>query len=121
VHRRQDFAAGGAVKEIEAAQTVKSTGAVPSGIALGRSYEPEVVLDVLDHLALYWSPAAERKAPRTGQVAADRDLRLRRGARRAGSHREVRFDAKKVEKAGSSRTSVPEDSERACRKSRGSG
>ena len=60
------FAAGGAVKEIEKlAQTVKSTGAVPSATALGGSYEPEVVLDVLDHLALYWSPRQpERKAPR---------------------------------------------------------
>jgi hypothetical protein len=60
------FAAGGAVKEIEKlAQTVKSTGAVPSSIALGGNYEPQVVLDVLDHLALQWGPKPpERKAPR---------------------------------------------------------
>jgi len=84
------FAAGGAVKEIEKlAQTVKSTGAVPSGIALGGSYEPEVVLDVLDHLALYWSPPAtgEESAAPQGQVAADRDLRLRRSAGGTRSHR----------------------------------
>ena len=60
------FAAGGAVKEIEKlAQTVKATGAVPSSIALVGNYEPEVVLDVLDHLALNWAhKPPERKAPR---------------------------------------------------------
>jgi hypothetical protein len=60
------FAPGGALKEIEKlAQTVKSTGAVPSSVMLGGNYEPEVVLDALDHLALYWSPQQpERKAPR---------------------------------------------------------
>jgi len=60
------FAAGGAVKEIEKlAHAVKSSGAVPSSVDLGGSYEPEVVLDVLNHLALYWSPRQpERKAPR---------------------------------------------------------
>ena len=60
------FAAGSAVKEIEKlAQTVKSTAAVPSSIALGGNYEPEIVLDVLDHLALHWAPKPpERKAPR---------------------------------------------------------
>ena len=60
------FAAGGAVKEIEKlAQTVKSTGAVPSSVVLGGNFEPEVVLGVLDHLALNWAPKPpERKAPR---------------------------------------------------------
>jgi hypothetical protein len=94
------FAAGGAVKEIERlAQTVKSTGAVPSSVALGGNYEPEVVLDVLDHLALHWAPKQpERKATRhrvksrlvvtygfDGVLAA---------LDPAG---EVQFDAKKVE------------------------
>src|SRR5258706_4691684 len=60
------FAAGGALKEIEKlAQTVKSTGAVPSSTALGSNYEPEVVLDGLDHLALHWAPQPpERRAQR---------------------------------------------------------
>jgi len=60
------FAAGGAVKEIEKlVQTVKSTGAVPPSIALGSNYEPEVVLDVLEHLALHWAPKPpERRAQR---------------------------------------------------------
>src|SRR5438445_11837161 len=47
------------------AQTVKSTGALPSSIALVGNYESEVVLDVLDHLALHWSPKPpERRAQR---------------------------------------------------------
>jgi len=60
------FAAGGALKELgQLIQTVKSTHAVPSQLGLGGNFEPEVVLDVLDHLALYWSPKPpERKAPR---------------------------------------------------------
>src|SRR2546422_11754900 len=60
------FAAGGAVKAIEKlARTVKSTGALPSSIALVGNYESEVVLDVLDHLALHWSPKPpERRAQR---------------------------------------------------------
>ena len=60
------FAAAGAVKELEKLiQTVKSTGTLPSGIAAGGNYEQEVVLEVLDHLALHWAPKPpERKAPR---------------------------------------------------------
>lgn len=60
------FAAGGAVKELEKLiQTVKSTGTLPSSIAADSSYEQEVVLGVLDHLALNWAPKPpERKAPR---------------------------------------------------------
>jgi hypothetical protein len=94
------FAAGGAVKEIQKlAQTVKSTGAVPSGIALGGNYEPEVVLDALDHLALYWSPQQpERKAPRhrvksrlTVTYGFDGVLAA------LDPTGEVRFDARKVE------------------------
>jgi hypothetical protein len=60
------FAAGKAAQDLtQLIQTVTTTNAVPSGIALGGSYQPEVVLDVLNHLALYWSPKPpERKAPR---------------------------------------------------------
>jgi len=60
------FAAGNAVKELgQLIQTVKTSNAVPSILGLGGSYEPEVVLDALNHLALYWSPKPpERKAPR---------------------------------------------------------
>jgi len=60
-------------------------GAVGS---LGRSYEPEVVLDVLDHLALYWSsPAAgEESAAPQGKSRLTVTYGFD-GGRRAGSHR----------------------------------
>jgi hypothetical protein len=60
------FAAGAAVANIkQLIQVVKSTNAMPSSVNLGGSYEPQVILEVLDHLALNWSPQApERKAPR---------------------------------------------------------
>ncbi|MGP1683989.1 MAG: hypothetical protein ACTS8S_16845, partial [Giesbergeria sp.] len=45
--------------------TVKTTGKVPSQVNLGDSYPAETVLDVLNHLALYWSPKPpERKHQR---------------------------------------------------------
>ena len=60
------FSAGSAIAELEKLQqSIKSTGDVPSSVNLGGSYEPSVVLDTLEHLALYWSSAPpERKAPR---------------------------------------------------------
>jgi hypothetical protein len=60
------LAAGGALKELgQLIRTVKSTRAVPSELGLGGNFEPEVVLDVFDHLALCWSPKPpERKTPR---------------------------------------------------------
>jgi len=60
------FSAAGALKELEKLiQTVKSTGALPSSIAAGSDYEKEIVLGVLGHLTLNWSPKPpERKAPR---------------------------------------------------------
>jgi hypothetical protein len=60
------FSAVSALKEIEKLiQTVKSTGTLPPGLASGLSSEKEVALEVLEHLALNWSPKPpERKAPR---------------------------------------------------------
>ena len=60
------FAAGRADRELEQLiKAIKATGAVPSEVNLGGAYEPAVVLQVLDHLALYWSPKPpERKSPR---------------------------------------------------------
>jgi len=60
------FAAGKAEQELERlVQSVKSTSAVPSDVHLGADYDPQVVLGVLNHLALYWSAKApERKSPR---------------------------------------------------------
>ena len=60
------FSAGGAVNQIrQLTQIVKSTNAIPSGINLGGTYEPRVLVEVLEHLALCWSAQPpERKAPR---------------------------------------------------------
>jgi len=60
------FAAGRAEQDLERLiQTVKATNAVPSGVNLGGTYDPQTVLAVLRHLATYWSakPPA-RRSPR---------------------------------------------------------
>ncbi len=60
------FSAGSGLADIEKVQQIiKSTGAVPSAVNLGGAYEPSTVLDVLEHIAIYWSRSPpERKAPR---------------------------------------------------------
>ena len=60
------FAAGKALEDLEALiVTIKATGAVPSTVNLGGSYPADAVLDVLNHLALYWShKLPERKHQR---------------------------------------------------------
>lgn len=60
------FGAGKAAQELgNLIRIVKSTNAVPSNVGLGGIYQPDVVLNVLDHLALYWSPRPpERQALR---------------------------------------------------------
>lgn len=60
------FAAGKALGDLEnLIDTIKTTGNVPSQVNLGGSYPAETVLDVLNHLALYWSPKPpERKHQR---------------------------------------------------------
>ncbi|MFH1603450.1 MAG: hypothetical protein ABIH03_06050, partial [Pseudomonadota bacterium] len=60
------FAAGRALDDLEALiNTVKATGSVPAEVNLSGSYPAETVLDVLNHLALYWSPKPpERKHQR---------------------------------------------------------
>lgn len=46
-------------------QTISASGGVPSSLNLGGSYEPAVVIEVLRHLAMYWSPhPPERQYPR---------------------------------------------------------
>ena len=51
------FAAGKALEELEGLiDTIKTSGNVPAQVNLGGSYPAETVLDVLNHLALYWSP-----------------------------------------------------------------
>ena len=94
------FAAGGAVKELDKlAQTVKSTGAVPSGVALGGNYEPGVVLEVLDHLALHWAPKPPQRKAQRHRVKSRLTVTygfegVRAALDPAG---EVQFDASKVE------------------------
>ncbi len=60
------FAAGKAMQELnELTEKIRSSNAVPTSINLGGTYEPEMVLDVLAHMALYWSNMPpERRHPR---------------------------------------------------------
>jgi hypothetical protein len=60
------FAAGRAEQDLERLiQSLKASNAVPSEVNLGGTYEPQVVLSVLQHLAMYWSPRPpERRSPR---------------------------------------------------------
>lgn len=51
------FAAGKATQElVQMVRSIESSHAIPAGVNLGGTYEPEAVLEVLRHLALYWSP-----------------------------------------------------------------
>jgi hypothetical protein len=46
-------------------ERIEATGQLPSGVNLGGNYEPEVALEVMRHLAMYWaSEPPERKHPR---------------------------------------------------------
>lgn len=51
------FGPGSAAQELEKLlATVKADGVVPSNINLGGTFDPEVVLETLRHLARYWAP-----------------------------------------------------------------
>jgi hypothetical protein len=60
------FGASAALEEVKGyIQKIEASRQVPSSLNLGGAYEPEVVLDVLEHLAIYWSlEPPERKHPR---------------------------------------------------------
>jgi hypothetical protein len=60
------FGASAALAEVTAhLQKIESSRQVPAALNLGDAYEPEIVMDVLSHLALYWSlEPPERKHPR---------------------------------------------------------
>ena len=60
------FGASTALEEVKGwIQKIEAGRQIPAGLNLGGVYEPEVVLDVLGHLALYWSlEPPERKHPR---------------------------------------------------------
>jgi hypothetical protein len=59
-------AAGAAVNQIrQLIHVVRQTNAVPSSVNFGGNYEPQLVLEVLDHLAQCWSAQPpQRAAPR---------------------------------------------------------
>jgi hypothetical protein len=51
------FGPGDATRELERLiARVQADGAVPSGINLGGTFDPEVVLETLRHLSRYWAP-----------------------------------------------------------------
>lgn len=60
------FGATAALEEVRGLiQKIETGRQVPATLNLGGAYEPEVVLDVLEHLAMYWSQdPPERKHPR---------------------------------------------------------
>ncbi len=60
------FGAGAALGEVEAlADRIRATAAVPSTLNLGAPGDADEVLEVLEHLAMYWSPQPpERKHQR---------------------------------------------------------
>jgi hypothetical protein len=60
------FSAARAVEQLrQLMQVVKTTNTLPSSVNLGGDYEPQVILEVLDHLALNWSAQPpERQSPR---------------------------------------------------------
>ena len=50
------FGAGDALGQLQNVEaTIVETGAIPSGVHLGGSYDREMVLPVLRHLGMYWS------------------------------------------------------------------
>ena len=49
------FAAGAAIAQLDNMIRVVQSGAVPAGLNLGGTYEPEKVLSVLQHLKMYWA------------------------------------------------------------------
>lgn len=52
------FGAGAALAQLEQLFKVVEKGTIPDSINLGAAYKPGIVLDVLKHLAMYWSPQA---------------------------------------------------------------
>lgn len=60
------FGAGSALEQVKLlAERIRATDALPSGLNLVQGDSPEMVLEVLEHLSLYWSPQApERKHQR---------------------------------------------------------
>lgn len=65
------FGPGTAAEQVESTiLRISASGAIPSDMLLGGEYEPTLVVDVLRHLARYWSPVPPvRGEERTERVA----------------------------------------------------
>ncbi len=65
-HGLRRFGAGAALGEVNAlADRIRATAALPSGLNLGAPVDADELLEVLEHLAIYWSPQPpERKHQR---------------------------------------------------------
>lgn len=69
------FGAGQVLKAISQLQShIRNTRAVPTGINLGGQYPPEVVLPVLDHLAVCWSPTPPTRKHARHRIATRVDI-----------------------------------------------
>lgn len=64
------FGAGAALEKLRKTEAVvRETGAIPSGVHLGGSYDNAVVLPVLQHLAAYWSDDAPARGTQRRHTA----------------------------------------------------
>ena len=64
------FGAGDALAQLQrVTATIVETGAIPSNVHLGGSYDNDTVLPVLRHLAAYWSDDAPARAAARRQTA----------------------------------------------------
>ena len=64
------FGAGEALPELRNVESIiRETGAIPSNVDLGGSYDNETVLPVLRHLAAYWSDDAPARTTARRQTA----------------------------------------------------
>jgi len=64
------FGAGDALAELQKVEAaIRETGAIPSGVHLGGSYDKAAVLPVLRHLASYWSDDAPARNAERRQTA----------------------------------------------------
>jgi hypothetical protein len=64
------FGAGEALAELQKVEaTIRETGAIPSSVHLGGSYDNETVLPVLRHLIAYWSDDAPARGTQRRQTA----------------------------------------------------
>ena len=64
------FGAGDALEQLQKVEAViRETGAIPSSVHLGGSYDNETVLPVLRHLIAYWSDDAPARGTQRRQTA----------------------------------------------------